>query len=927
MRQEDKEENVLVKSRGSCSRLFTVALMFLAGNVAAADLSRGLVAHYPFDRDASDASGNGRHATNHGATPVAEGNFGGAFSFDGVDDFVSIPASATGGLKQFTFALWVRTKQRDGKPRGQFWKNPTLIGMATPRPGSRDFGIITENGNAAYHHGLRSGRDTCFFSSVRVSDGRWHHVALTNDGSYVLLYVDGRMIRGEVVLANRTTAAAGSALQTASGESLTAASAFVGAANDTSQRGAAEHFYRGLIDDVRMWSRALSPKEIASIWTRATGQEVTVIEAPKRKPQTAGPVIASISLENRRGVRWVLDQRARGWALGTISLNNKPVEAPVRSGMLALRNIASHQTLWPAATKGERIDERTARFSGKQKIDGVAFSFEVDVALSPELPAAELNVRWAVDRQLDGWEVCLAYHEAFAHEWFCHLYPFAENAKAVARSPLSYVGVPAALLCREDMPMAVLFGIDISSDYLNPTTWMGTTGFHFTDQRTAPQFRVGGGRLLPGIRYSLPLQVFLSDAGNSVGAITSLVRAWIEMNDFKAAPLFVRTPDEALDIYLRGRRRTSMWNPGIGYKLQHGGSWPAVYIGTTPESAYFEYRIYEMTAEKLWRQRCFEQMATTLRAQQTDPASRHYGAIHTAYNLQRRAFDSHDRGRNRGYKPDLIAHMARYMLLTWQRVQRHEGIDRQDWYQAAVRAADWVVRQQNPDGGLPQKVDIQTGKKSNSVVSGRALPAMPIIHKVTGDRRYLDCAERMEQFVRRKVEGRFWFTGQHPDLPPNDYEADSIWGVIEYWLDKCERTREKECLERAVADAYLSLLWWCPKQLSWVKNPTQGAHAEQQHYLQYSNYCYQNRKLQCLHRLGKLTGDPLFSALYERVLQCIFWTQKTDGDVMGATYERICDPWRARGRSFNSLGTLYMNELSLDAMLQLVEMGVARPKK
>jgi len=57
----------------------------------------------------------------------------------------------------------------------------------------------------------------------------------------------------------------------------------------------------------------------------------------------------------------------------------------------------------------------------------------------------------------------------------------------------------------------------------------------------------------------------------------------------------------------------------------------------------------------------------------------------------------------------------------------------------------------------------------------------------------------------------YTFTDHHRDLPPDEQEEASIWGVIEYWLDKYERTRDEECLERAVADACLSFLWWCPK--------------------------------------------------------------------------------------------------------------------
>ena len=42
-----------------------------------------------------------------------------------------------------------------------------------------------------------------------------------------------------------------------------------------------------------------------------------------------------------------------------------------------------------------------------------------------------------------------------------------------------------------------------------------------------------------------------------------------------------------------------------------------------------------------------------------------------------------------------------------------------------LRLADWIMKQQNPDGGLPQVVDDNPARKSISVVSGRCLTAFP----------------------------------------------------------------------------------------------------------------------------------------------------------------------------------------------------------
>jgi hypothetical protein len=58
-----------------------------------ADLSRGLVAYYPLNGNADDMSGNGNHGTVDGATLTQDrfGNQNSAYSFDGVNDYISIP--------------------------------------------------------------------------------------------------------------------------------------------------------------------------------------------------------------------------------------------------------------------------------------------------------------------------------------------------------------------------------------------------------------------------------------------------------------------------------------------------------------------------------------------------------------------------------------------------------------------------------------------------------------------------------------------------------------------------------------------------------------------------------------------------------------------------------------------------------------------
>jgi hypothetical protein len=599
-----------------------------------------------------------------------------------------------------------------------------------------------------------------------------------------------------------------------------------------------------------------------------------------------------------------------------------------------------------------RLDERAASLTGKAQVNGVAVHFTVDVRLRDDMPAARITPHWSIDKDLAGWEMCVSCFSATAAPWRCTLYPFAGNAKSVAIERLAYCGVPAALVFRRDLSTAILFGIDPATDYLNPATWRGRTGFHFQSGATSPQFRVGGAKLARGV-YTLPVQVFVSGSGNSAGAVTELVRGWIKANDYQVDPLFVRAPQEAFDLFLAGRARSAMWQPGLGYQIS--GHWPIICPAESPINAYMDYLLYEQTQDPMWRKRAFDQMAFMLRAQHTDPEDPHFGVIETNYELQddpkrwyrswkaytlplvgdqvdpalkSGRFNSGDHGRCYGFKLDKNGYAARYALLLWERVKAREGLDKKEWRTAAVRIADWIVRQQNPDGGLPMVVDYRPGaKKSMSVVSGRTLVAMPVIARITGVQKYAKLAEDLEAFLRERVEGRYWFTGAHVDLWPGDFEADSVWQAVEYWLNQFAQTKDPECLKRAEADAWFGFLTWCPKQLSWVKHPTQTCHTEQEHYLQYSNYCYQNRKYDCLDRLARLTRSPLFADLRDRIIQCGFWGQATSGDAMGGQYERLSDPWQKVSKDVNSMGAVYVSQLALEANLQLLEMGWVRARK
>ncbi len=230
----------------------------------------GLVLHYPFDGDATDASGNGHHGKIHGTPAATEGRVGGALAFDGTGH-VAIPAAATAGLKRFTIALWMRTPPREIPPPSAFWRHPTLVGSDSAGLASGDLGLFVAKGHAGYYHGLAAGHDVLFRSDVPIADDRWHHVALANDGERIRLYVDGRAARGEVTLYGQPEPKREPGGATPSGQALLANPFFIGA---TDASGKGDCFFQGLIDDVRIYGRALAADEVGALAAHAAGPRV-----------------------------------------------------------------------------------------------------------------------------------------------------------------------------------------------------------------------------------------------------------------------------------------------------------------------------------------------------------------------------------------------------------------------------------------------------------------------------------------------------------------------------------------------------------------------------------------------------------------------------------------------------------------------------
>jgi O-glycosyl hydrolase len=150
--------------------------------------SPGPIAWYQFEGNANDSSGNGKHGTLVNGPVFVAGKVGQAVDLDATNDYVSLPAGLVNGLTNFSVSTWVKLDTISNNRRiFDFGNNTTVYMYLTPRHSSNNllqYGITTSgtggtqrtNGNAA------------------LPTGVWKHVAVTQSGNTVTLYVDGAQV-------------------------------------------------------------------------------------------------------------------------------------------------------------------------------------------------------------------------------------------------------------------------------------------------------------------------------------------------------------------------------------------------------------------------------------------------------------------------------------------------------------------------------------------------------------------------------------------------------------------------------------------------------------------------------------------------------------------------------------------------------------
>ena len=236
-------------------KIFTIVIILVAlitnAQVPSYVPTNGLVGYWPFNGNANDVSGNGNNGTLNGATLTTDrfGNNNSAFNFDGLSNNIVVADNALLRPSQITLSCWINSDLT--KPSQNILSKTNFsnaqgeqYGISVVNSGSISFGI-KRNSNCSGGVGWKS----LYTSTSIISPIIWSNIVCTYDGVTMKYYLNGNLVQ------TYTPPSSGSI-----------DNCINGTFNIGKFWSGQPDYFKGKIDDVGIWNRALSQEEIKNLY-------------------------------------------------------------------------------------------------------------------------------------------------------------------------------------------------------------------------------------------------------------------------------------------------------------------------------------------------------------------------------------------------------------------------------------------------------------------------------------------------------------------------------------------------------------------------------------------------------------------------------------------------------------------------------------
>lgn len=212
------------------------------------DLSAGLVAHYEFEGNANDTSGNGNNGIEYGGVTYTPGAIGQAASFDGVDDYIEVMQNSTLDFQDQSYSVtgWINIAELNAT------SNRSSI-FSNYRCEDETLSLrVTDTSNIQFS--LRDNTSSNSTIESNISLQNWIYVsAIRNaDSNKNQLYING-LLASEVD-------------DFSIGEFITSNNSYWIGSETSCLNDLTSYLFKGLIDDLRIYNRSLNSSEITQLY-------------------------------------------------------------------------------------------------------------------------------------------------------------------------------------------------------------------------------------------------------------------------------------------------------------------------------------------------------------------------------------------------------------------------------------------------------------------------------------------------------------------------------------------------------------------------------------------------------------------------------------------------------------------------------------
>ncbi|MCP4350017.1 MAG: LamG domain-containing protein [Desulfobacterales bacterium] len=291
------------------------------------DLQKGLVAHYEFEDNADDTSGEGNHGQEYGGVEYTNGVIGKAGKFDGVDDFIEImPQSYVSAIGDFTISAWTYLTdwKEQNHPTAHDDRQYVFNGHGVSKTAVSDFtspgfSVVldykTSSGVEELHNGINySNTDSDLDQNTPINvKGNWHHIVFMRIDDTDYTYFDGEIIEPTYSINNKKNDLLDMQhywfIGTYSGNNP----------NYNPIKNGFNYSFKGLIDDLRIYNRSLSESEIQELYNTENSDSFVSRQFPCYIPgnkSTVSLVAAPLTSVSAYAVE---DTPPLGWEVSNIS--------------------------------------------------------------------------------------------------------------------------------------------------------------------------------------------------------------------------------------------------------------------------------------------------------------------------------------------------------------------------------------------------------------------------------------------------------------------------------------------------------------------------------------------------------------------------------------------------------------------------------